>query len=121
MEHRHGIRVRRNERIRIGAAPNADNLGHLWDISGSGALVLTSARLPVLSPVVVLFELAHENRIERFQLRAHVTRQCDKGLGVEWEEFSIEVVDKLLRHRPPSAPPSDSHDNQRSSVVTYIR
>ena len=121
MEHRHGIRVRRNERVRIGAAPNADNLGQLWDISGSGALVLTSVRLPVLSPVVVLFELAHENGIERFQLRAHVTRQCDKGLGIEWEEFSIEVVAKLLRHRPPSTRPPETHDSERSSVVTYIR
>jgi hypothetical protein len=67
------------------------------NVSLSGALVLTEARIPVFSQVIVELELGGQRQPRTQLVPGYIARQARGGLGLEWNEFSPSAIADLRR------------------------
>ena len=92
MEHRCVYRRTATAQVLIRRPDGVSGKGELRNISASGALLLTHLPAPLHAQVSVRFT----GRFGRQWVSAHVVRQADDGLAVEWTEFSPDVVRQIL-------------------------
>ena len=92
MEHRCGYRRTATAQVLIKRPDGISAKAELRNISASGALLRTY--LPASLYAVVSVKFA--GRFGQHWIDAHVVRQADDGLAVEWTEFSPEVVRQML-------------------------
>lgn len=107
MEHRWGARVAVDLPIRLTAAhPFLVRSARLKNLSSSGALIATAYPCRVLSQIQIVIESPLRPRHDAPVIDAHVVRQLEGGIGVEWNEFSPAAITLLWREvtRHPFAP-----------------
>jgi hypothetical protein len=92
MEHRWGFRYPVDVPARIAAGNGQVHAGHLRDVSITGALLATGARL---DPLMALgLSVPFEGLT--LQLSAWVVRSAESGYGVEWQEGGTLDLDLLM-------------------------
>lgn len=107
MEHRWGQRRRTDVTVRIFAAPSIVGMGHVLNISPTGAYMETAIALRKMS----LVYLEPFDRVLQSQpagrIAALVVRSSAAGVGLEWCEFATEMTMAYARmtNRTPSGPP----------------
>ena len=101
MEHRCGFRRTATAQVLIRTPDGISAKAELRNISASGALLRTHLPTPLYALVSVRFP----GRFDQHWIEAHVVRQADEVLAVEWTEFSPEIVRQVLlslsRHEVP--------------------
>jgi PilZ domain len=97
MEHRCGNRRTATAQVLIKRPDGISATAQLRNISASGALLQTHLPAPLHAVVAVGFPgKAFSERSPRQWITAHIVRQLDDGMAVEWTEFSPETVRQLL-------------------------
>jgi hypothetical protein len=104
MEHRWGERFAVDLAVRIAGRPYAVRAGRLVDLSVSGAYIIVSADLHLLSRVQVAIALPQHVAHPTPMIAAFVARNGEDGLGVEWCEHAPNPVLELLRYRAAHRP-----------------
>lgn len=97
MEHRWGRRSTVNVAVTLHSGAGRVIRGRLANVSLSGALVLTDARLPAFTQLVVELESAHPGESPPETIPAFVVREASRGVALEWTEFSPPAITALLR------------------------
>jgi len=92
MEHRCGHRRTATAQVLIRRPDGVSGKAELQNISASGALLLT--HLPASLHTLVSVRLT--GHFGRQWVSAHVVRQAEDGLAVEWAEFSPDAVREIL-------------------------
>lgn len=96
MEHRWGTRYPVDLLVRVGShGGSVSSAGRLRDISLTGAFLLTT--LPAHSLSRVLIRVLDAQGHTKYTLEGHVIRKCAHGLGVEWNEQSFRVAQRIVR------------------------
>jgi PilZ domain-containing protein len=93
MEHRCGFRRTATAQVLVRTPDGISAKAELRNISASGALL----RTPLPAPLYALVSVRFPGRIDAHWIEAHVVRQADDGLAIEWTEFSPDVVREVLR------------------------
>ncbi len=132
MEHRWGRRVNVQVPVQLISDGAMPTLGHLENVSVSGAFVRTDWRGP-LGARIELEVLPKASREQRpYRVIAHVIRSTHEGTALEWCELAPQPVRMLLakahaplrcatrsephgRARPPIAPPAVPGSESRSA------
>ena len=97
MEHRCGYRRTVTARVLIRTPNGVSATAALCNISASGALLRTNLPASLHAVVSVGFRgRDFRTQYGRRWVSAHIVRQADGGLAVEWTEFSPEVVREVL-------------------------
>jgi hypothetical protein len=99
MEHRWGSRVRADVEVELFAFPASAGWGRIRDISLSGGHVETPIVIAPLTRVRMrLFASGRtKDEDEEVVINATVVRQTAHGLGVEWTDWNIEAIARLVR------------------------
>jgi hypothetical protein len=97
MEHRCGNRLASTAGVWIRTHHGISGRAQLRNISASGALIRTLVPVPLHAQILVRFTAGMlEDPGDRQWISAHVVRHARDGVGIEWTEFSPEVVRQLL-------------------------
>lgn len=96
MEHRWGIRRTLDVGVKLYVGSKPPRLGRLSDASSSGAYVVTSAPLPIMTRIHLALGWDRFQRADRHRIAAYVTRSDARGIGIEWQEFAPPPVLALL-------------------------
>jgi len=92
VEHRCGQRVLRQGYVRLICPDGSALIARCRDLSASGIFIATSWKPALSSPV----KLTLGARAARFRTPiarlAHVVRITAEGIGLEWEDFSPDVL-----------------------------
>jgi PilZ domain len=96
MEHRWGRRILVDLAVMVSADPAEQILGRMRNVSLSGALLRIDADLRLHALIEVCVELPPPSW-DTARLLAHVARQCEEHVGIEWGEFAPTAVKDLLR------------------------
>jgi hypothetical protein len=96
MEHRCGNRRTATAQVLIKRPDGISATAQLRNISASGALLQTHLPAPLHAIVAVGFAGRVLERAPRQWITAHIVRQLDDGMAVEWTEFSPDVVRQVL-------------------------
>ena len=97
MEHRCGNRRTATAQVLIKRPDGISATAQLCNISASGAFLQTHLPAPLHAIVAVGFSgKVLPERAPRQWISAHIVRQSDDGVAVEWTEFSPEVVRQVL-------------------------
>src|SRR5215831_8175833 len=92
MEHRCGNRRTATAQVLIKRTDGISATAQVRNISASGALLQTHLPAPLHTLVSIGFACKpFPERAQRQWIPAHIVRQVDGGLAVEWTEFSPEV------------------------------
>lgn len=94
MEHRWGERITINVQVLVESASKSRFRGTAANVSSSGLFVRS-----VLAPAVggaVFVELDDPRLRRTHRVPAHVVRQTEAGIGLEWDEFAPRPIGKLL-------------------------
>ena len=94
MEHRWGVRISIEVQVLVETDSGTTFRGFTGDVSSSGIFVRGVLRFPLLGSVYV--ELDDPRSRRRPRVRAHVVRQTEDGIGLEWDEFGPRPIRKLL-------------------------
>jgi PilZ domain-containing protein len=117
MEHRWGERVPVQMTVELSCGSSPPVSGSLENVSSSGAFVRTAGRRPPRGPIEVLLGSRGSGRGHCVRIPAHVVRETDTGVGIEWSEFAPRAVRELMLRgagagRPPvraRAPRANRH------------
>jgi PilZ domain len=82
--------------VRVAADGSPTIHGHLKNLSLSGALLITDDVLRLHAYIEISIEPL-ETRHDAVRIMARVTRNLERGVGVEWCEFAPNAVTDLLR------------------------
>jgi PilZ domain len=95
-EHRWGTRVRMGISVSI-EAPELPRVsaGYVKNLSLSGALINCEFDLCLHSLIEVSIDLPAYSCAG--VVKAHISRKCNEGVGIEWCEFAPTPVKSLLR------------------------
>ncbi len=96
MEHRWGQRIPAAIPVRLVGYPDTVGSGWLWDVSISGAFILTELRPPLLSSLEIEADLSHCGGDVAERLGGWVVRRDAAGIGLEWSELAPAVLRALL-------------------------
>jgi len=96
MEHRCGNRLTSTAGVWIRTHHGISGKAELRNISASGALIRTLVPVPLHTQILVRFTPATLEDPADW-ISAHMVRHTGEGLGIEWTEFSPQVVRHLLR------------------------
>jgi hypothetical protein len=97
MEHRWGQRRRTDVTVRIFAAPSIVGMGHVLNISPTGAYMETAIALRKMS-LVYLEPFNRDWQSESVgRIAATVVRSNAAGVGLEWCEFATEMTQAYAR------------------------
>jgi hypothetical protein len=96
MEHRWGRRAPVDVAVTLRLASGALETARIVNLSLSGALLRTQARLPAYSRVTVKLDVCDYIRGAPQLVLAHVVREAPGGVGIEWSEFSPPAICALL-------------------------
>jgi hypothetical protein len=103
MEHRCGTRVPMSMAIRL-SLPSRTLTGRIVNVSLSGALVTVAERIPEQTRLVVEMDASHQaGSTPPSPILAHVVREADGCVGLEWCVFAPWPVLNLLRHKASQA------------------
>jgi hypothetical protein len=103
VEHRWGRRIRVRVAVRLIAETGEPVLGHIDDVSISGAFVSTARSVPLWVRLEVEFARPGELGRELERVAAQVTRRTRDGVGIEWCELAPRAVRALLPRMAPLA------------------
>jgi hypothetical protein len=96
LEHRWGTRVRVGIPVTVEAAELPRTAaGYVKDLSLSGALMNCEYDLHLHTLVEVSIDLPPSPRTAA--VKAHVSRKCNGGVGIEWCDFAPKIIKDLLR------------------------
>ena len=95
VEHRCGIRVPADFRVRLFAAPACVGWGRLRDVSSSGAFIETTLQLPMHARVMLNVR-GNESATHEVDMAATVARVDNDGIGVEWYETPAGSICAVL-------------------------
>jgi hypothetical protein len=98
MEHRWGGRITVDLAVRVAARPYTVRPARLVDLSASGAYIVVSADLRLLSRIQIAIALPHRLAHPTPMVAAYVARKGKDGVGVEWCEYAPKPVLELLRY-----------------------
>lgn len=96
MEHRWGERVAVRMTVELSSGSSPPVAGDLENVSSSGAFVRTEGRGPPRGPVEVVLRQDTSGRGRSVRLAAHVVRESESGVGIEWSEFAPRAVRELM-------------------------
>lgn len=96
MEHRWGERVAVRMTVELSSGSSPPVAGDLENVSSSGAFVRTQGRGPPRGPVQVVLQQDTSGRGRSVRLAAHVVRESEGGVGIEWSEFAPRAVRELM-------------------------
>lgn len=96
MEHRWGTRVELDHPVLLETG-GEQHEGRLRNASISGALIATSARLPLYSEVDVALTAYLHGEPRQMRLAARVVRAQEGCVGVEWSDMACRPLIALLR------------------------
>jgi PilZ domain len=96
LDHRWGTRVRVGIPVSVEAAelPRAST-GYVKNLSVSGALLNCEYDLPLHALIQVSIDLPASACTG--VVKAHISRKCNEGVGIEWCDFAPALVKDLLR------------------------
>jgi hypothetical protein len=97
MEHRWGERIAVDIPVRIAGRAFSCLPGTLVNLSVSGAAIEGDFGFKPLVRIEVLLDLPHRLRSAAPSLHAYVARRGKDDIGIEWCEYSPEIVNCLLR------------------------
>jgi PilZ domain len=103
LEHRWGARVQMNIPVVVEATALPMGSGYLKDLSLSGAFIKSDRDLRLHTLVEVIIALTPPSS-RTAVIKAHVSRKCKEGIGVEWCEFAPNIVKDLVRSASRSPP-----------------
>ena len=95
MEHRWGKRVPADVAVTLRLPSGAPIAGRMLNVSLSGALVRTGAKLPPASRLTVDLHTGGF-QIGRRSFLAHVVREVPGCVALEWSEFSPPAIHTLM-------------------------
>jgi hypothetical protein len=95
-EHRWGERIRVNLAVDVLLDGNAAMRGYVKNLSLSGALLKSTADLPLHALIAVRIEVAPPAK-DTCLIKARVCRKPGHAIGIEWCEFAPPAVKDLLR------------------------
>jgi hypothetical protein len=95
-EHRWGERIRVNLPVDVVLDGNAAMPGTVKNLSLSGALLNSTADLPLHALIAVRIEVAPPSQ-DMYVIKARVCRKPGHAIGIEWCEFAPPAVKDLLR------------------------
>jgi hypothetical protein len=98
MEHRWGGRVTIDLAVRVAGRPYSVRPARLVNLSASGAYIVVSADLRLLSRVQIAIALPHHLPHPTPMVAAYIARKGKDGVGVEWCEYAPKPVLELLRY-----------------------
>lgn len=104
MEHRWGRRFPVNIPVQVSAGALAGVDGGMKNLSFSGALMKSDCDLRLHALIEVHIELPPPSPSVAV-VKAHVSRKLKEGVGIEWCEFSPNIVRDLLRSPSLRFPP----------------
>jgi hypothetical protein len=114
MEHRCGYRRIVNVPVRVRTRGGLAGQATLCEVSLSGARLVSSVPLPILSTVLVQFAVRRaEGPPQRVTLEAEVVRQTDTGFALEWVEFAPDAARALYAPSLDAATDNAPVDSQR--------
>ena len=98
MEHRCGYRLTSTAEVWIRTPQGISGRAQLRNISASGALLRTLVPVALHTQIFVRLPagMLRGGRDQQW-VSAHVVRNSDDGVGVEWTEFSPDIVNHLIR------------------------
>jgi hypothetical protein len=94
VEHRWGDRIAIEVQVLVETASKTTFRGLTGDVSSSGIFIRGVLPFPLLGSVYVELDDLRSRR--RPRVRAHVVRQTEDGIGLEWDEFGPRPIRKLL-------------------------
>jgi hypothetical protein len=96
MEHRWGKRISVDVPVTLRLSSDELVPGRIMNLSSSGALVRTQARLPASGRVTVALEEDGSCEGLSRTVCAHVVRQSHGGIGLEWSDFPPPAICALI-------------------------
>jgi c-di-GMP-binding flagellar brake protein YcgR len=110
MEHRCGNRLTTTAGVWIRTHQGISGKAQLRNISASGALLRTPMPVALHAQLLVRFAASMpDERSDQQWVSAHVVRNSEDGLAVEWTEFSPDIVRHVLRSMGADAVETVSH------------
>jgi hypothetical protein len=103
VEHRWGRRISLEVPVRILVDAGEAVIGHIENISISGAFVRTARSVPGWVRLEVEIGLPGEPGPKPERVVAYVTRRTKHGVGIEWYELAPSAVRALLARMDPLA------------------
>jgi hypothetical protein len=97
MEHRWGNRVRTDVEVELFAFPASAGWGRIRDISTSGCFVETTVAIAPLTRIRMRLFASGFTKDKEIVIHTTVVRQTADGLGVEWADWNIEAITRLVR------------------------
>jgi hypothetical protein len=101
MEHRWGTRLPMDLPVNLDVEGQRIAAGRMLNASISGALIATSARLPMLA--VVKLSVLHGPGRQGLELKARIVRNETDAIAIEWLDMSCDGLVSLLRVQDASA------------------
>jgi hypothetical protein len=98
MEHRWGERFAVSMTVELSSGSSPPIAGSLENVSASGAFVRTEERGPPRGPVVVILRQQISDHVRSARLAAHVVRETESGVGIEWCQFAPRAIRDLMMH-----------------------
>lgn len=96
MEHRCGRRIEVAIPVTLRLASGELVPARMVNVSLSGALISTRARLPLLGRVAVLLDTDESDEGPARTVWAHIVRKEHDGIGLEWSDFSPAAICAVL-------------------------
>lgn len=104
MEHRWGARVELKCAARLMLHDGTSLEGRARNVSISGALITTDARLPIYAALSVVLLPGAGARRPAIELPACVVRVARGNIAVEWRDIAVPTLITLLRDAGGSVP-----------------
>ncbi len=102
MEHRCGSRRAVNQAVYVRTGGGLSARGNIFNISISGAFLVTPLPLRPLCYVQVQFLAPAADRQSVTVLEGQVVREDPRGFGIEWCEFAPSTIHALVVTASPS-------------------
>ena len=102
MEHRWGTRQMLDVGVRLYCGSEHPIFGRMLNASSSGAFITTSTKLPVMTRVHVLLGWGSHQNDRHHRIAAYVVRADERGLAIEWQEFTALPVPDLMDDAVPA-------------------
>jgi len=96
MEHRCGTRVPVSVTVRL-VLPSGFVSARLENVSLGGAFVRVAERIPDQTQLIVELAKQESGMTPPWRIPAHVVRESEAGIGIEWCAFAPWAVMSLLR------------------------
>jgi hypothetical protein len=103
VEHRRGQRMAAAMWVRLGSNGAELGMGHIANVSVSGAFLETTLQLPVNANIVLEPISSAGVALEDVKIAARVARVDQRGVGIEWRVLATPQTLALLGAALPQA------------------